>query len=69
MQFTSSSWMEVTGDVPEPSRLIVPNSLSGWGITAKGSEPGGIQPSAHFIRLTHPWVIFSTFAGSQYFPV
>ena len=44
-------------------------NLSGWGITAKGSEPGGILPSAHFIRLTHQWVIFSTFAGSQYFPV
>lgn len=39
MQLTSSNWMEVTGDVPEPSRLIVPNSLSEWGITAKGSAP------------------------------
>jgi hypothetical protein len=32
--------MEVTGGVPELSRRIVPNSLSEWGITAKGSAPG-----------------------------
>ncbi|MDX6462563.1 MAG: hypothetical protein QOJ51_3801 [Acidobacteriaceae bacterium] len=30
MQLASSNWMEATGDVPEPSRLIIRNSLTEW---------------------------------------
>jgi hypothetical protein len=30
MQLASFNWMDATGDVPEPSRLIIPNSLTEW---------------------------------------
>lgn len=28
------------------------------GITAIGSAPGSLQPLAHLIFITHPWIIF-----------
>jgi hypothetical protein len=63
MQLASSNWMEATGDVPEPSRPIVTNSLSEWASWRKALGRGSIQPFAHLSLLIHQRPIFRDFAS------